>query len=136
MQTIRTGTVRTRSIAIAASPAEVHSYLADPRALPRWAPEFAEEVRQDGDDWIVTTGGGELRFVVPVHPDAGTVDMLAAADPRSGLFIRIVPNWDGSECVFTMVFPPGTPAAAIAGQMLVIDHELAAIRTHVEATPG
>jgi len=133
MSTFTAGSAHSRSITIAAAPARVVAYLGDPENLPVWAPDFAQAVRRTDEGWLVTSGQRELRLAIPVQDDAGTVDLVSAIDPRSGLFMRVVPNWDGSECVFTKVFRPGTSDDAVERQMAVFEAELQVIRSIVEA---
>src|SRR3954471_13950035 len=123
---------QTRSISIAAPPAAVLAYVADPRRLPEWAPGFARDVRPDGDEWLVDTGEGELRIAVRVSPEHGTVDLLRTGDPSRGAFTRVVPSEGGSEYLFTLLFPDGTPQDAIAQQMATVEAELEAVRTYCE----
>ncbi len=68
-------------------------------------------------------------------PESRTVDMLAATDHRLGLFARILPNGDGSECVLSVTFGEDTPPDAVAAQIAVLAEELKAIKSLSEA-PG
>jgi hypothetical protein len=125
----------TRSISIEAPCDAVFGFVEDPRNLPRWAPAFASAIRPDGDRWIVTApAGGELTIVVVANAAAGTVDILAATDRRTGAFARILPNEAGSQMVFTLLFAPDTNDAEVAAQMAVVDDELAAVRRFVEGS--
>ena len=132
MHTVSLGRPVTDAIAINAAPQTVRAFLADARNLPAWAPAFAEAVRPDGDTWLVSSGGSELRIVVPTSEEHGTVDFVAAADGRLGLFTRVLPNGDGCACVMTIVFGPGTPQEAVDAQMTTIASELETIRSMVE----
>jgi uncharacterized protein YndB with AHSA1/START domain len=122
----------TRAVSIDAPPGTVIEYLADPHQLPLWAPDFAESVRADGDQWVISSGGGEARILVRVDREHGTVDLLAAAEPRIGAFSRVVPNRDGSEFLFTLLFGAGTPEADIERQMATVERELQTVREHCE----
>ena len=99
---MHTNHAETRSISIAAPPATVLDYVGDPRHLPEWAPAFARGVRADGDQWLVDSGEGQLRILVRVSPEHGTVDLLSADDPTRGAFTRVVHNSGGSEYLFTL----------------------------------
>jgi hypothetical protein len=115
----------TRSISIAAAPADVLAFVGDARTLPRWAPAFTQSVEPDGDHWRVDGGGlVDLR----VSRERGTVDILAAEDPRRGAFSRVIANGEGSEYLFTLQFPDGTSEDAVARQMAVVEAELRAVR--------
>lgn len=121
--------MHTDAVHIAAAADAVHAYLADAENLPAWAPTFAQRVQRDGDELLVN---GVLRMAMPRSAAARTVDFVAAADPRIGLFTRVVPSGDGCECVLTMGFPSGTPDDAVRAQMDTIATELQAIRSHTE----
>ena len=105
MQSIRTQRSETRTISIAAPPRAVLDVVGDPRRFPDWAPAFARSVRPEGDDWLVNTGTGEARVRVVVAAEQGTVDVLDAGRPSRGAFLRVLPNGEGSELVFTLFFP-------------------------------
>jgi hypothetical protein len=128
MHTIRS---ETRQISIPASPDAVLDVVGDARALPRWAPNFAETVTADGDHWIVN---GELHIDLRVDRELGTVDILRVEHPSTGAFSRVVPNGAGSEYLFTLFFPDGTDEEAITKQMAVVEEELRTVRAL--AQPG
>jgi Polyketide cyclase / dehydrase and lipid transport len=115
----------TRSISIAAPPSTVLDFVGDPHTLPRWAPAFTRTVEPEGEHWRID--GGRL-IDVRVARERGTVDLLAADDPRRGAFSRVIPNGDGSEYLFTLQFPDGTSEAAVARQMAEVESELRAVR--------
>jgi hypothetical protein len=118
----------TRSISIEATPAAVFAFVADPYNLPRWAPGFASEIRPDGERWTVTSGSTELTIAIESSEKHGTVDMLGGPDRNVGAFSRVLPNAGGSEYLFTLFFPGGTPEDAITAQMEVVEEELRTIR--------
>jgi uncharacterized protein YndB with AHSA1/START domain len=122
----------TRSITIAATPATVFGYVADPRNLPDWAPAFAGAIRADREHWIVTSGDAEFAIAVEASKRHGTVDLLRAEDPRRGAFTRVVPSGEGSAYIFTLHFPDGTDEAAVAAQMETVEEELRRVRERVE----
>ena len=55
----------------------VFSYLAEIENLPRWATEFARELKREGEDYKVINGLGEFFFALHADPDTGVVDMYA-----------------------------------------------------------
>ena len=124
---------QTRSIAIDAPPRAVVELLADGARLPEWAPGFAPEVQAEDDHWLVGSGDGRFKIRIRSSVELGTVDILAAADERSGAFGRVIPNGDGSEFLFSLQFPPGTERGAIEAQMAVVEGELEAVRALAEA---
>jgi uncharacterized protein YndB with AHSA1/START domain len=118
----------TRSISIAATPAAVHAYLADAQNLPEWAPSFAAAVRPRGEDWVVIVGDAEIDVAILADRDRGTVDIVSAADHAQGAFLRVLPNRQGSELLFTLLFAHDTPEQEIDAHMATVENELAAVR--------
>ncbi|MEV5717166.1 SRPBCC family protein [Amycolatopsis mediterranei] len=128
------GRAETRTISVAAPPARVVEYLADPRHFPEWAPRFATAVDHDHDEiWRVQTEGGSQRVAVRVAADHGVVDVVSADAPHLGLFTRVVPNLTGAELIFSLFFPDGTDPSAVDAQMVVVGEELRAVRDRVES---
>ena len=130
---MRTNRAETRSISIQAPPDAVLDFVGDARTLPRWAPAFARAVRPDGEHWLVDTGAEERRIALRVSRERGTVDIVAAADPRVGVFTRVLGNGEGSEYLFTQFFADGTSEEAVARQVAVVEGELRTVRDACEA---
>jgi Polyketide cyclase / dehydrase and lipid transport len=128
----------TQTISIGAPPQAVLDLVGDPHTLPRWAPDFAREVRPDGADWIVGNEAGEVRIRVRVSRELGTVDFLDADAPSGverGAFSRVVANGAGSEFSFTQFFAPGAPDDEVLRQRDVVAGELRTVRALCEAIP-
>jgi uncharacterized protein YndB with AHSA1/START domain len=120
----------TRSITIAAPPEAVLDYVGDARTLPAWAPAFARTVEPEGEHWRVN---GEALIDVVVSREHGTVDIVSATQPRRGVFTRVLANGDGSEYLFTQLFPDGSSEDAVARQLAVVEGELRPVRDACEA---
>src|SRR5205085_11925552 len=99
--------------------------VGDARTLPRWAPGFTRTVEPAGAHWRVDGGG---LVDVRVSRERGTVDIVAADDPRRGAFSRVIANGDGSEYLFPLQFADGTSEDTVARQMAVVESELRAVR--------
>jgi polyketide cyclase/dehydrase/lipid transport protein len=124
-----TNRTETRSISIQAPPEAVLDVVGDARMLPRWAPNFAETVRAEGDYWRVND---ELLINLRVVRELGTVDILRVERPPTGAYSRVIPNGDGSEYQFTLFFPDSADESVITRQMTVVEEELRAVRALCE----
>jgi hypothetical protein len=133
MPTITLGPAETRSISIAAPPEAVLAVVGDPYRLPDWAPAFATSVEPDGDRWLIGSGDARFAIAVRVSAEHGTVDLLRPDDESLGARMRVLRNHEGSELVFTLVFPAGAPAEAVRAQMATVETELETVRALVEA---
>jgi uncharacterized protein YndB with AHSA1/START domain len=136
MHTISLGRAETRSISIAAPPETVLELLSDARRLPDWAPAFARAVEPAGQDWLIDSGAGQLRVRVRVSEEYGTVDLLRPDDPSRGARMRVLSNEDGSEFLFTLIFPAGADDNSVAQQMTTVEAELRTVRDLCEAQFG
>jgi uncharacterized protein YndB with AHSA1/START domain len=128
-----TGPVETRSISIAAPPEAVLAVVGDPYRLPDWAPAFATAVEPEGDHWLIGSGDAQFPIAVRVSQEHGTVDLQPPGNATFGARMRVLHNHEGSELVFTLVFPAGADPEAIRAQMETVESELQTVRTLVEA---
>jgi hypothetical protein len=90
----------------------VFSYLADVENLPRWATDFARELKWVDGEWKVVNGLGEFVFRIDADPKTGVIDMLAGPTVEElALFpTRVVSlGEDASAFTFTMFQAPGQP---------------------------
>ena len=68
-----------------------------------------------------------------VSLEHGTVDLLRPNDPSRGARMRVVNNEDGSEFLFTLIFPATADDNSIAQQMTTVEAELRTVRDLCEA---
>jgi hypothetical protein len=125
----------TRTISIQATPSDVFDLVSDASAFPRWAPAFAPVIRRDGDHWIVERDGAETRIAVRTSRDHGTVDILRPEDPPTGAFMRVLPNGEASELLFTLFFAANADEQTVVAQMTTVEQELETVRSLCEASP-
>jgi hypothetical protein len=106
---MRTATV---TIVLDAPRDTVFEYLADIENLPRWATEFARELKRKDGDYKVVNGLGEFYFDIRADPATGVIDMFAGpAKDEMALFpTRAVSLPDGRTAYsFTMFQGPDMP---------------------------
>jgi hypothetical protein len=90
---------------------EVFAYLAEIENLPRWATEFARELKVENGRHKVVNGLGELFFAIDADEATGVIDMRAGpTESEMALFpTRVVELPDGrSAFTFTMFQGPGS----------------------------
>ncbi len=88
----------------------VFRYIADIENLPRWATEFARELKWEDDKAKVVNGLGEFYFALDADDDTGVIDMYAgASEDEMALFpTRVVGLRPGKTAYsFTMFKAPG-----------------------------
>jgi hypothetical protein len=109
-------------------------FLVDPTNLPRWAVGFAKSVRQDGDRWVVTTGGGEMAIRIVAERTVGVLDFYMSPAPgiEAMAASRVVPAGDGVEYVFTQFQAPDMPDDVFAKNTQALAQELTVLKALLE----
>ena len=127
--------VRHISIYIARPPTEVYEFASDPRNLPRWAAGLARsEVRKDGQEWIADAPFGKIRVRFAEGNSFGVLDHDVRLE--SGVTVhnpmRVVPNGDGSEFVFTVIRQPGMSDGQFAKDQTAVENDLKTLKDLLE----
>jgi hypothetical protein len=122
---------RTVTAVLDAPREQVFDYLSRIENLPRWATEFARELRYEDGRAIVVNGLGEFLFRIEADPETGVIDMRAGpTDDELSLFpTRVVALPDGrSAYTFTMFQAPGMPDELFETQYASLLREFENIR--------
>ena len=106
--------MRSRTVtAVFPAPRErVFDYMSDIENLPRWATEFARELKVVDGRHVVVNGLGEFLFEIRADERTGIVDMYAGpSEEAMGVFpTRVVGLPGGSSAyTFTMFQAPDMP---------------------------
>jgi hypothetical protein len=115
----------------------VFSFLADIENLPKWATEFARELKHDGANYKVVNGLGEFFFVIHADRATGVVDMYAGPDKEQMAVFptRVVGLPDGRAAyMFTMLQGPGMPDDLFESQYQSLKREFANIDANFAAS--
>lgn len=127
--------VRHISVYIDRPPAEVYEFVSDPRNLRHWAAGLARsEVRRDGDEWIADAPFGKVRVRFVQRNSFGVMDHDVTLE--SGVTIhnpmRVVPNGEGSEFVFTLIRQPGMSDGQFAEDKAAVENDLKTLKNLLE----
>lgn len=89
---------------------DVYQYAAKPENMPLWASGLGGGLEADGEDWVAHGPLGSVRVKFAPRNDLGVMDHVVTME--SGLEVnnalRVVPNGDGSEVMFTVLKLPNT----------------------------
>jgi hypothetical protein len=110
---------------------DVFAFLSRIENLPRWATEFARELRWEDGRAKVVNGRGEFWFDIAADERTGVIDMYAGpSDAELALFpARVVGLPDGrSAFTFTMFQAPGMPDEVFEEQHASLLRELENVR--------
>jgi hypothetical protein len=136
MTTMVTETVR---VTIDAALETVAADLSDPMTHPEWGTEFfstpATRVADNEITVTVPRMGGEVTMKVVADPNAGIVDLYLA--PVGAPFgppipVRVVPNADGADVLFTLARFPGLTDEQWAEGVASMQRELGNLKSRLE----
>ena len=122
---------RTVTTVLEAPRDEVFSYLAEIENLPKWATEFARELKYEDGQAKVVNGLGEFYFTIDADPDTGVIDMYAgpSLDELALFPTRVVElAGDTSAFSFTMFQQSGMPDELFESQYSSLLEEFENIR--------
>ncbi len=113
---------------------EVYAFMADYEKMPLWASGLSSGLTRDGEDWIAPgpLGNARVRFVA--GNDYGVVDHLVTLEDGRQVqnALRVVPNGDGAEVMFTLLRQPGMSDAQFADDTAWVEKDLATLKSILE----
>lgn len=95
---------KTISVLIGAPPGTVYEFASNPANLPAWVPSFCRSVTRVNGQWVVESPEGEAVFAFVEHNPYGVLDHTVTL-ASGAVFtnpMRVIPNGDGSEILFTL----------------------------------
>ena len=122
---------RTVTTVLEAPKENVFDYLSKVENLPKWATEFARELRYEDGQAKVVNGLGEFYFTIDADPDTGVIDMYAGPtlDELALFPTRVVElAGDTSAFSFTMFQQSGMPDELFESQYSSLLEEFENIR--------
>ena len=131
--------VRHLSIYIARQPSDVYEFASDPANLPRWAAGLARsEVTRTGDTWIVEAPFGKATIRFAPKNELGVMDhdveLESGATVRNPM--RVVPNGEGSEFIFTLFRRPDMSDNQFAEDRRAVEADLRTLKELLERPGG
>lgn len=126
------------SVAIERSPAGVIALLRNVANWPRWASGLGDTFSQGDDGEIrIEMADGPMTLRIVGAPDFGVFDhVVTAADGRTFYNpLRVLPNGDGSEVVFTLYRMRDADDAAFERDAAWIARDLATLKQLLEHFP-
>lgn len=124
------------SIYIARRPSDIYEFASNPKNLPLWAAGLASsEVHRDGNAWVADAPFGRVKIKFADKNTLGVMDHEVELD--SGVVIynpmRVVPNGDGSEFIFTLLRQPGMSDEQFSEDRRAVEKDLSALKKILEA---
>lgn len=123
-------------VAIDRPASEVYEFAADPRNLPRWAAGLAgSEPEYDGEQWSTDSPMGRVVFRFAPRNQLGVLDhdvTLPTGETVSNP-LRVIPDGDGCEVVFTLRRRPGMTDAEFESDAAAVAEDLDTLKALLES---
>jgi hypothetical protein len=122
------------SQSIARSPEDVYAYASDPHHLAKWAAGLAGEVRFEGEELVASGPLGDVHVRFAEKNELGVLDHVVTLPDGTKVLnpVRVVPNGDGSEVVFTVLQRAGTSDADFERDVAAVAKDLRMLKTLLE----
>jgi uncharacterized membrane protein len=122
----------TRHISVSINcPADrVYRFVSEPKNLPKWAAGLSGSIRKVGRDWIAESPMGRVRIKFAAKNRFGILDHGVTLQSGEKFYnpMRVFPNNDGSEVVFTLYRRPGMTERMFAGDAQAVARDLKTLK--------
>ncbi|TCV66769.1 hypothetical protein EDE05_11376 [Neorhizobium sp. R1-B] len=122
-------------ISIAKPWQEVYAFAKSPENMPLWASGLASGLTREGEEWVGDGGPiGNVRVRFTPDNPFGILDHRVTME--SGLVVenplRVVPNGDGAEVMFTLLKRPDLDDAAFETDAATVSKDLGTLKSILE----
>ena len=96
------------SVSIDRPPADIYAFVINPENLPKWASGLSGSIKKVGADWIAESPMGPVKVAFVEKNGFGVLDHLVTLPSNVAVLnpMRVMPNGEGSEVVFTLYRRP------------------------------
>ena len=129
-----TFTVKHISVSINRTPAQVYEFASNPENLPKWAVGLSGAIKKVDEDWISESPMGRVKIKFAEKNKFGVLDHDVTIPSGAKFYnpMRVVPNNDGSELVFTLFRRPEVSDQEFAQDARSVEKDLATLKTLLE----
>ena len=114
---------------------EVYDFASDPTNLPLWAAGLAgPQVERVGTRWVTDSPMGRISFTFTPRNDLGVLDHAVTLPSGETVRnpMRVIPDGDGCEVVFTLRRRPGMTEEEYAADAEAVERDLASLKILLE----
>lgn len=126
---------KTLSVSIQCDTKKVYEFVSHLENLPKWATTFCRSIRETKGQWTLETPQGPVKVRMAEKNDFGVLDHTASPSPGVEVLVpmRVVPNEQGSEVIFTLFRRPEMSDAQYAQDMGMVEQDLKSLKNILEA---
>jgi Polyketide cyclase / dehydrase and lipid transport len=117
------------------SATDVYDFTSNPANLPRWAHGLGDSVENVDGQWFVSTGSGRFAVAFVERNTLGVLDHTVTLPSGDVVYVpmRVVPDGDGSEVVFTVRRPLDMSDEDFARDAGLVQADLTRLKQVLEA---
>jgi len=125
--------VKNVHITIRKAAADVYAFASQPENFSQWV-KLIQSVTKKGDHWIAKTASGDIVINWAPHNEFYVLDHHVTFPNGDRVFnaMRIIPNQEGSEFVFTLFQRPGRTAAEFEEDAGLVQADLEILKRIME----
>ena len=122
------------SVSINRSAAQVYEFASNPENLPKWAAGLGGSIRKVNEDWIAESPMGRVKVKFAGKNKLGVLDHDVTLPSGVTVYnpMRVFPNNDGSELVFTLYRRAEVSDREFAEDAKSVEKDLTKLKTLLE----
>jgi hypothetical protein len=122
------------SVSIERRAAEVYEFASNPENLPRWAGGLSGSIKKVDDEWIAEAPMGTVKVNFAEKNKFGILDHDVTLSSGARFYnpMRVFPNNDGSEVIFTLYRQAGMSDQKFADDAGSVESDLKKLKTLLE----
>jgi hypothetical protein len=117
------------------SPADrVYAFVTNAENMPKWMTSFVRSVKKAGAGWVIDTPDGQMEFLFVPQNEFGVLDHWVKLPSGAAIRnpMRVVPNGEGSEVMFTLFQLPEMSDEKFAEDAGMVERDLRTLKTVLE----
>lgn len=122
------------SISINRPATEVYEFVSNPENLPKWAAGLSGSIRKVGEDWVADSPMGTVKVKFADNNKFGILDHDVTLPSGAKVYnpMRVFPNSNGSELIFTLYRRPGMSEEMFAEDAKEVARDMQKLKTLLE----
>ena len=122
------------SVSINRSAVQVYEFASNPENLPNWAAGLSDSIKKINEDWVAEAPMGRVKVKFAEKNKFGVLDHDVTLPSGVKVYnpMRVLPNNDGSELVFTLYRRPDVSDQEFADDAKSVEKDLAKLKTLLE----
>jgi len=125
---------KTLTVTIHCAPAKIYAFVSNAANLPKWATAFVKSARPEGTEWVIETTMGPMKVRFAERNTLGVLDHYLIPAGGGEIFVpmRVIPNGEGSEMIFTIFQGPGMTEEAFGEDAAAVTQDLQNLKAVME----